>query len=96
MIGNEHVDVSDREAGGSGGVPAAAAATPASTRTIVEYCTGPDSRIGRPGLKPRDCNVVRLTETEDLEDWACPHAPEQSWLRILPWNTTSTTLRTAD
>ena len=40
--------------------------------------------------------IQNLTETEDLEDWACPRAPEQSWQRILPWNTTSTPLRTAD
>ena len=40
--------------------------------------------------------IQNLTETEDLEDWACPRAPEQNWQKISPWNTTSTPSRTAD
>ena len=59
-------------AGDGAGGGDAAAPTPAApgqvkhTRTIVEYCTGKDSRIGRPGLKDPECKVVRLTIEDDL------------------------------
>ena len=55
---------------GDGGdaVPPAPAAPglTGETRTIVEYCTGVDSRLGRPRIKSSDCKVVRLTINEDL------------------------------
>ena len=35
-------------------------------RTLVECCCGPNSRLGRTKLKPRDTRVVRITEDDDM------------------------------
>ena len=48
----------------AGGGNVAAVASP--TRTIVEFCCGENSRMGRTALKKPDCKVVRLTMKDDL------------------------------
>ena len=35
-------------------------------RTIVEYCCGPNSLMGKNTNKTKNCRVVRLTETDDM------------------------------
>jgi hypothetical protein len=40
-------------------------------RTIIEFCCGPDSKLGQERAASKGCNVIRVTETEDATTEEC-------------------------
>ena len=40
-------------------------------RTLIEFCCGPDSKLGQDRAAASGCNVVRVTEKEDATTEAC-------------------------
>ena len=46
--------------------PAAQSLTAPTTRRLVELCGGNNSKLGQPTNSSRGCEVVRLTETDDV------------------------------
>ena len=64
-------DASNREAQPGASAHACCPAPPQPKRRIVEFCCGPNSRIGK--LAPADCEVIRLTAEDDLTTQAGLH-----------------------
>ena len=67
MVGNESLALASGQKAGSGGKKDGNRPPPTwPSRRLVEFCCGPDSLLGQPGPCTRGCEVIRLTEKDDV------------------------------